>query len=77
MDRLGSASFLGVRRDALFANAIMLEERLWIADPKAINPIFQGATRLYEKPHFIREQVSILLDWGLTAVEGKLPVHLV
>ena len=62
-----------VRPEALFADAIMQEERLWVSDPKAINHIFQGANRLYERPHFIKEQIAVLTKGGLNSVDGKLP----
>ena len=48
------------------------EERLWVADPKAIHHILQGPDRLYEKPHFVRERVSVILDRGVASVEGEL-----
>ena len=50
----------------------MQEERLWIADPKAIHHIFQGSDRLYEKPHFQRERIAMLSGWGVGTVEGDL-----
>ena len=64
---------LRVRRSAISANAITQEERLWVADPKAIHHILQGSNRLYEKPNFIRERAATVVDWGLAAVEGELP----
>ena len=75
MGRLGFAYFLGVRvRRDIHTDAIEQEERLWIADPKAIRHILQGTSYLYEKPHANREVISTLTDRGLGTVEGWLPL---
>jgi hypothetical protein len=71
---LGCASKLfWIRHSALLADAITQEERLWVADPKAIHHILQGSNRLYEKPHAVTEQLTALFDCGIVAVEGELP----
>jgi len=49
------------------------EDRLWIADPKAINHILQKSGYFYAKPAHIREQVALLADRnlnGIASVEG-------
>lgn len=65
---------VSLRRSAFLANAITQEERLWVADPKAIHHILQGSNRLYEKPDFIRERGATFVGWGLASVEGELPL---
>ena len=51
----------------------MQEERLFIADPKAIHHILQGTSYLYEKPRVVRELFELVIDRGLASVEGTLP----
>ncbi|KAF9780802.1 cytochrome P450 [Thelephora terrestris] len=51
-------------------NGLFGEDRLWVADPKAVQHIFQGPDRLYEKPHFQRERIAMLTGWGVGTVEG-------
>jgi cytochrome P450 len=51
---------------------LLQEDRLWVADPKAVQHIFQGPDRLYEKPHFQRERIAMLTGWGVGTVEGEL-----
>ena len=51
---------------------IIQEERLWIADPKAIHYILQGTSYVFEKPRITRELHSTVLDMGLVTVEGEL-----
>ena len=46
------------------------EDRLWIADPKAINHILQKSGYLYAKSNDIRERASLLTDHGLLWAEG-------
>jgi hypothetical protein len=48
------------------------EERLWIADSKAIHHILQGTSYLYGKPHATRELSTMLIDRGLASTEGEL-----
>ncbi|KAF9787520.1 cytochrome P450 [Thelephora terrestris] len=52
-------------------NGSLGEERLWVADPKAVHHILQGSNRTYEKPDIVRERNSMVFDWGLVAVEGN------
>ena len=52
----------------------MQEDRLWVADPKAIHHILHGPDRLYEKPRFIRESVVALVGWGVATVGGGSPL---
>jgi len=66
-----------IRRCLLFEHstkmigAHMQEDRLWIADPKAINHILQKSGYFYAKPTNIREQVALLADRnGIASVEG-------
>ena len=47
------------------------EDRLWIADPKAINHILQKSGYLYAKPSNARERIALLGDGGVASVEGK------
>ena len=51
----------------------MQEDRLWIADPKALNHILQKSGYLYEKSSDIRERAGLLTDHGILWAEGELP----
>ena len=46
------------------------EDRLWIADPKAINHILQKSGYLYAKPHNIREGSALASGRGIIWAEG-------
>ena len=48
------------------------EDRLWIADPRAINHILQKSGYLYAKPSDIQEQAALFNDRGIGSVEGEL-----
>jgi len=51
------------------------EDRLWVADPKAINHILQKSGYLYEKSSNVREQVALVTDRSsILSVEGESPV---
>ena len=51
----------------------MQENRLWVADPKAINHIMQKSGYFYTKPSDAREQIALLADRrGIGTVEGWL-----
>ena len=51
------------------------ENRLWIADPKAINHIMQKSGYFYTKPSDAREQIALLADRnGIGSVEGGLTI---
>ena len=52
--------------------AYVQEDRLWIADPKAINHILQKSGYLYAKPSNTQERISLLSDRGIVSVEGGL-----
>lgn len=62
-----------VKCRVVLANAITQEERLWIADPKAIHHILQGSNRLYEKTLSVREVGATVVGWGVSTVDGELP----
>jgi hypothetical protein len=47
------------------------EERLWVADPKAINHILKNSTTVYMKLENIRELAALILDRGLAWADGK------
>ena len=51
--------------------ACVQEDRLWIADPKAINHILHKSGYLYAKPSEIQEQSAIFIDRGIASVEGE------
>jgi cytochrome P450 len=60
---------------APLTNVLTQEERLWVADPKAIHNIFQGPNRLYyDKPSFVRERSAMVIDWGVASAAGDLPL---
>jgi len=48
------------------------EDRLWIADPKAINHILQKSGYLYEKPAYLREGKALLTGRGIMWAHGEL-----
>jgi len=51
------------------------EDRLWVADPKAINHILQKSGYLYEKSSHVREQVSLVADrTSILSTEGGLSI---
>ena len=56
------------------ADAILQQERLFIADPKAIHHILQGTTYPDEKPRIVRKLLESAIDSGLASVEGELPL---
>ena len=55
------------------ANPILQDERLWIADPKAIHHILQGTSYLYQRPSYFSEILESVFDKGLVSVEGVFP----
>jgi len=50
------------------------EDRLWIADPKAINHIIQKSGYLYAKSSDILERAGLLTDHGIFWAEGEFPI---
>lgn len=53
----------------------MQGDRLWIADPKAIDHILQKSSYLYKKPANVRVQLVLLADRnGIATPEGGLTV---
>ena len=49
----------------------MQEDRLWIADPAALNHILHKSGYMYAKPSNIREQAGLLTDQGLAWANGE------
>jgi len=49
------------------------EDRLWIADPKAVNHTLQKSGYLYAKPSEVQEQSALFNDHGIASVEGRFP----
>jgi hypothetical protein len=56
------------------ADATIQEERLWVADPKAIHRILQGPSYLYETPYTKRVLMATIMDRGLPSTEGNFPL---
>jgi len=52
------------------------EDRLWVADPKAINHILHKSGYLYAKPNDLQEQAALLTDRGIVSVGGESPTFL-
>jgi len=52
----------------------MQEDRLWIADPKAVNHILQKSGYLYAKPNNVREATGLTLGRGIIWAEGEFPI---
>ena len=50
------------------------ENRLWVADPKALNHILQKSGYLYAKPSDNQERIALLSDRGIISVEGRLSI---
>ena len=48
----------------------MQEDRLWIADPKAVNHILQKSGYLYGKPKNTQERASLLSGRGVVWAQG-------
>ena len=48
------------------------EDRLWIADPKALYHILQATSYLYVKPTIRREALSLIADRGLLWADGTM-----
>lgn len=48
------------------------EDRLWIADPKAINHIFKNSSALYRKLDSTRAMTELIIDRGLAWAEGNV-----
>jgi uncharacterized membrane protein len=57
---------------AVFASTRLQENQLFIADPKALQHIFQTCTYEYEKPSGERALLSLLLDRGILWAKGAL-----
>ena len=77
---LGVRSFLESRSwGHCYTDNKMQEERLWIADPKAVHHILQASSYEYEKPPHNKVQREMLVDKGLASVEGEptLTLHVV
>ena len=55
------------------ADHLIQEERLWVADPKAIHHILQGTNYLYRKPGHTIEGLNVVFGKGVMSVEGELP----
>jgi len=47
------------------------EERLWVADPKAINHILKNSGVIYKKLSSTRELIVMILDRGLAWADGN------
>jgi len=54
-------------------DACVEEDRLWIADPKAINHILQKSGYLWEKPAYLREGKALLTGRGIMWAHGEPP----
>ena len=48
------------------------EDRLWVADPKAINHILRNSCTVYRKPTKEREFIAMVLDRGLSWADGNV-----
>ena len=51
------------------------EDRLWVADPKALHYILQATSYLYVKPSVRQETSSIIADRGLLWANGTTGLH--
>jgi len=64
-------SFIGQTPADQTIGACVQEDRLWIADPKAINHILHKSGYLYAKPTEVQEQSALFNDHGIASVEGE------
>jgi hypothetical protein len=70
---LGVRFFLEMDR---YTDVVGQEQRLWVADPKAIHHILQNSSLVYEKPSVNRELLAALTDDGIATAKGELPLIL-
>ena len=47
------------------------EDRLWTADPKAMNHILKNSCTLYKKQENVREMIALFVDRGLIWADGN------
>lgn len=70
---LGVRFFMRVRLGVIvMLTAVVQEDRLWIADPKAVHHILQVSCYQCEKDPYTRPIAEMLLDRGLAVAEGEL-----
>ena len=48
------------------------QDRLWVADPRAINHILRNSRTAYKKPDSIREMSAIFVDRGVSSADGNV-----
>ena len=68
---LGVRAFSSLTPVNFRTNVISQEQRLWVADPKAVHHILQGFSDLYGKPPAAKELGMNITDTGLGMIEGK------
>ena len=56
-----------------FLTKVIQGDRLWIADPAALNHILQKSGYLYAKPSNNRERARLFTDRGLLWANGEFP----
>jgi len=49
------------------------EDRLWTADPKALNHILQKSGYLYVKPRSAQERTALVAGRGISWAQGEFP----
>jgi len=54
--------------------ACLQVDRLWIADPKAINHVLQKSGYLYAKPSDIRERFALSAGHSILWADGELTI---
>ena len=57
-----------------YADIVVQEDRLWIADPKAVHHVIQGSSHMYKKPSSERGRFALVMDRGLVWAEGEPPL---
>ena len=50
------------------------EDRLWTADPRALNHILQKSGYLYVKPRSARERTALVAGHGISSSQGEFPI---
>ena len=55
--------------------ACVQEDRLWIADPKAINHVLQKSCRLYVKARGAQERTALVAGRGVFWAQGEFCYH--
>jgi cytochrome P450 len=68
---LGVCVYLRLWINGILTVFFAQEERLWIADPRAIGHFFKNSNTLYEKLGSSREVIALMIGRGLVWADGS------